>query len=758
MTVEEVLLAIWARVLRGADVGTQDDFFRLGGDALSASEMLSLVRDALGVDIDLGSFRAAATVSDLSAAVEIRLQDGAEHGGTDAATAPVAFSQEGMLWHEQFAPGSFNLPPLVRRYQGHLDVAALERSLDEIVRRHAPLRTTFDVVDGRPLQRIGRHRPRALAVTDLSGLEPGRQRAVVGQVIADAAGRPFDLAEGPLFDPHLFRLADRGHVLVIRLHHLVFDDWAVGPFRRQLSILYSAYAAGRQPDLPVLRLEFADFCRRQRRLLAGPAGTRELAYWRQELAGAPFTVQLPIEDPERPPGSPHAAAGPLVQAVPPALVQPLRAMARRQRTTLYMAMLAVFAVVVHGYTGEDDLLFASVVANRNAAELEPLIGCFTKKILLRLRLAGDPTFAELMGRVRGAVLGALAHQDLAFETVVQDVLGGAAATHGLVPDVSVMFQAETPRQAQLVLPGLSVSGYDTGTPTQPHFASWAEDADARGRPVWGGGLYRGTFLILSVLEDEDGVSLVARGVFHPPAVRQLLARFEEVLAQVVAGAEATVATLARAGLRRDDSAPATGGHPPTGAGGRSVAGSVVRLRGFSLEPGRIEAIIRRCPGVADAAVVVRDADHGDPRIVAYIAAASGEVATPGLAELRARLWAELPGYAWPAALVVVAALPRNGDGRVDADALPAPDDGPDPESRIPAATPDERLLATLWSEVLGGGPVGADANYWQRFSFIEVLRRARRCDGAVEATAEQVRRNRTVQTLAADIASNRVVG
>jgi hypothetical protein len=423
-------------------------------------------------------------------------------------------------------------------------------------------------------------------------------------------------------------------------------------------------------------------------------------------------------------------------------------MARRRRTTLYMAMLAVFAVVVHGDTGEDDLLLASVVANRNAAELEPLIGCFTKKILLRLRLAGDPTFPELMGRVRDAVLGALAHQDLAFETVVQDSLGGAAAAHGLVPDVSVMFQAETPRQGPLVLPGLSVGGYDAGAPVQPHFASGDDGADPRDRPVWGGGLYRGTFLILSVLEEQDGVSLVARGVFHPPAVRQLLSRFEAVLGRVVADGEGTVSTLASSGAHR------AGGASP-GAGG----GGAVNLRGFAVEPGRIEAVIARCPGVADAAVVVREAAPGDVRLVAYVVPASGAMAAPGLAELRVRLWAELPGYAWPAALVVVAALPRNGDGQVDTAALPPPGGGRGPVADTAAATAQERLLSGLWSEVLGGGPVPADANYWQRFSFVEVLRRVRdRGDGAVEATAEQVRRNRTVQALAADLASGRAGG
>ncbi len=755
LTVEGVLREIWTRVLGRRDFGAHDDFFRLGGDALGAFDMLGLAEDALGVHVDLATFGCAPTVSGLSAVVERRRLEPHGGDGTGTETAPVAFSQEGMLWHEQFAPGSFNLPPLVRRYQGHLDVAALGRALDELARRHAPLRTTFDVVDGRPRQRIGVHRPRLLPVTDLRRLDPGRQRAEVGQVIADAAGRPFDLTKGPLFDPVLFELGEDDHVLVIRLHHLVFDDWAVDPFRRELAVLYSAYAARQEPRLPDISLEFGDFCRHQRRLLAGLAGSRELAYWRRELAGAPLTVDLGIEDPQRPRGSPHAAAGPLHQALSPALVQPLRAMARQQRTPLYMAMLAVFAVVAHGCTGQDDLLLASVVANRNTAELEPLIGCFTKKILLRLRLAGDPAFPELMGRVRSTVLGALAHQDLSFETVVQDALGGDAAVHGLVPDVSVMFQAETPRQAKLVLPGLTLSGYDTGKPArQPHFASGdegpsapsggTEDGGGADRPAWGAGLYGGTFLILSVLEDQDGVSLVARGVFHPPAVRRLLVRFEEVLAQAVAHPDGTLSTLAAA----------AGSGPPPRSEGRSGPGPMVSLGGFMVELGRIRDVIASCPGVADAAVVVRKAGPGPERIVGCIVADGDAGRVPTLAELRVRLWAELPGYAWPAELAVLAAVPRTADGGVDVDALTAPEGSRHHVAQTVAdATADEGLFSSLWSEVLGGGPVGVDANYWQRFSFVEVLRRARR--SGADPTAEQVRRNRTVQTLSVDLASSR---
>ncbi|MDQ6948283.1 MAG: condensation domain-containing protein [Actinomycetota bacterium] len=749
MTVEGTIRSIWERVLGASGLRTVDNFLELGGDAVAASEMLSLVRDAYEVDIDLATFLAAPTLSQLTPLVERQM----EHGLSprEVGTAPLAFSQEGMLWHEQFAPGSFNLPPLVRRYQGRLDVAALRRSLSDIVGRHAPLRTAFHVESGRPIQRVRGAHDFALPVTDLAGIDPEIVRASIGQAIAEATGRPFDLSDEPLFQPHLYRLADDDHVLVVRLHHLAFDDWSVGIFRRELSILYRAHAAGEVPMLPELRVDFAEFCRRQRCRLAGPAGTRELAYWRRELAGAPLNVPLPIGDPARPQGRPYPPAVPLNRQLPRDLVRPLRTLAGQQRSTLFMALLAVFAVVVHSYTGQDDLLLASVVANRNAADLEALIACFTKKIPIRLRLPGDATFLDVVARARNSVLGSLAHQDLAFETVIQDVLGGDAAALGVVPDISVMFQADTPHNDRLVLPGLVVGGYDTGfTARAPHFASGqgAEDDD-EGR-VWGGGLYRGTFLILSVVEGEDGVSLVARGAFHPPSVERILDHFEAVLAAAVAHPTDTVAQLSASTVDHRD---------PIGHGVGLGAG--VDVRGFAVQPARIEAALSLCPGIREAAIEIRDTESSTATMVAFVIP-DGSVPMPTLGEMRSYLWSRLPGYAWPAALIAVAELPHPADhGGRGADAAAVRDvaavDSEVRRSVVPVAdkeplTSDEQALTALWADVLGGGPVRVDANYWQKFSFLEGLRRAQ--TGDVNPSAEQVRRNRTLQTLAADLTAD----
>ncbi|MGI9080210.1 MAG: condensation domain-containing protein [Acidimicrobiales bacterium] len=553
--VSETVAAVFQRVLGVDRVGAGDDFFALGGDEMAGLKALRLLDDALHVRLSLVDLVGAPTVGALAERLDqAEARSDAGPAGA-AAAAPVAFSQEGMLWQEQFVPGSQNLPPLVRRFRGPLRVDVLEATIDEIVRRHEPLRSRFELRDGRPVQIVAPHRAVPLPVHDLSALAPAHRDAELASALAHA-GRPFDLVGGPLFAPALFRFAPDDHVVVFRVHHSVYDDWSVSVFRRELSALYGAFAAGETSPLADLTVGFAEFSRNQRRRLAGPVGAAQLAWWKSHLAGAPWCAQLPVDDPDRAEGSPQHSARPVTVELTAELHAGVRALARRRRATPFMAMLAAFEVLVHRYTGQDDLLMASVVANRNRPELEPMIGCFTKKILLRQDMAGDPTFAEVLDRTRVSVLGALPNQDLPFETVLQETLGAAAAEHGLAPYVGVMFQGVTPQVDEVVLPGLTTSGYDTSaTTTRAHFAAGDDEAPLDGgadraeadtldhvRP-WGDGLYAGTFLILSLVETPEATSLVARGAFHRPAVERLLDSFVTLLGDVVDGPERPVSQL-----------------------------------------------------------------------------------------------------------------------------------------------------------------------------------------------------------------------
>ncbi|HEX2048492.1 MAG TPA: condensation domain-containing protein [Acidimicrobiales bacterium] len=592
--------------------------------------------------------------------------------------APVAVSQEPMIWHERFVPGSFNLPCLVRRYEGPLDVDAFEWALSETVRRHQPLRSTFSVVGGEPRQVVGDH-PFHLAVVDLAGLPPEERDDRVADMVADATGRPFDLATGPLFEPRLVRLGPGDHLLVVRLHHTVFDDWSVDLFRRELSALYAARLEGAPSPLVEPEISFTDACRRQRARLAGPVGADERAWWRKELDGAPLSVQLPIG-----PGTPDGGE-PVRLDLPAPLAAALRALGPTLRATPYMTVLSAFSVLLARRTGQDDLLIATVVAHRNRSDVEPLIGCFTKKVPLRLRVDGDPTFPELVARTRSSLLGSLSHQDLAFDAAVQEGVGRAAADHGVVPQVSVVFQAETPRRVKLSLPGLAVRPYEA-TRRERHFSSGAQP--------WGDGIYLGTFLILSLLESDEGTALIARGVFDRPTVRRLLEELESLLGEVVADPSRPVADL-RGPVR-----------PP--------AEDELVLRGFRLRRSPLEAALARCPGVAQVSLAV-EAD----RLVATVVPAGRRA--PTLAQLRSAVWAARPGAPWPAEANLV-------HGVVD---------------------PVASALAATWAEA-SGRPVGPRSVYWQDFSFLPALAQLRA--QGMTISDQDVVRCRTPEMLAAAMA------
>lgn len=545
---QETVASICRRVLDRSEIEPHEDFFELGGNPTAAARVVALLEDAFGVRLRLPAVLDAPTVAGVARAVDRLCATGDQGRRT-----PVGFSQQGMLWQECFAPGSQNLPGLARRYRGPLDTDALRRALDEIVRRHGALRTTFAIDGGRALQVVRPHRPLDLPVVDLTTLGTLERDADVARRVAQAGQRPFDLVGGPLFEPTLLRLGADDHVLVLRAHHAIFDDWSVGVFRRELAALYCAYAAGEASPLAEPPLQFADFVRSQRRRLAGAEGERQMAFWRSELAGAPLITQLAVDDPQRPEGSRQVAGAPVSLALGAELRDALRGLARRERTTLYMTMLAAFGVLVGRYTGQDDLLMATVVANRNATELEGLIGCFTKKVPLRLRLTGDPSFGEVLSRTRKALLGALSHQDLPFEAVIQDVLGSAAASHGLVPHVGLMFQGVTPRQ-ELTLPGLQTTGFETSdSAARAHFTAAADGASSDEVPAlpWGAGLYLGTFVIVSVIETAGELSCVARGAFHGPAVGALMTSYRTLLAEIVADPARRVSELA-IGDRRDE--------------------------------------------------------------------------------------------------------------------------------------------------------------------------------------------------------------
>ncbi|MGW7688464.1 amino acid adenylation domain-containing protein [Streptomyces asiaticus] len=333
-------------------------------------------------------------------------------------TFPLAVLQRGTWFLEQLRPRNpgYIVPGAVG-VEGPLDTGLLRTAVAGIVRRHEALRTTFQLRDGAPVQVVHQHLDIDVPVTDLSG--PRYTDADHRQWIEDALAEPFDIDAGPLLRVRLLRTGPDRSVLVVAMHHLVSDRWSIAVFLNELSELYEACAAGRPAQLPELSVQYGDFAAWQHQHLGSGGWKRGLAYWRAHLAGAPAVLDLPTDRPRPPVQGFNGGSVPV--DLPPALIGELAALAGRHGATPYMALLAVFQILLHRYTGQDDIVVGVPTALRASAEVEPLIGYFVNTLPIRAGLGGDPCFETVLTRVRDACLGAYAHQDVPFELIVADL-------------------------------------------------------------------------------------------------------------------------------------------------------------------------------------------------------------------------------------------------------------------------------------------------------------------------------------------------
>jgi non-ribosomal peptide synthase protein (TIGR01720 family) len=330
---------------------------------------------------------------------------------------PLSFAQQRLWFLNQLEPDNpaYNMFGALR-LSGRLDAAALEWSIAQLVARHEALRTTFGVVDGRPVQIIAGSLRIPLPLTDLSAMADDDRDAEVVRLIDAESKQPFDLAAGPLLRLSLLRLGEEDHTLLISMHHIISDAWSIAVFTRELATLYEAAATGGPCALPPLPLQYADFARWQREWLQGENLERELAFWKRQLEGAPPVLELPT-DKHRPEvqsfrGARHH------QLLSTELLDGLKALSRSEGSTAFMTLLAAFNLLLHRYTGQDDIVVGTDIANRNRQELENLIGFFVNHPVLRTRMDSNPTFRELLQRVREVTLDAYAHQDLPFDKLV----------------------------------------------------------------------------------------------------------------------------------------------------------------------------------------------------------------------------------------------------------------------------------------------------------------------------------------------------
>ena len=465
-SVEERLTKIWADVLRLERVGIHDNFFRLGGHSLLATQVISQVRETLQVELPLRQMFESPTVKELADRLPV-----ADPKQTKAvppierfsrnAPLPLSFNQQRLLFLDRLQPGNpaYNIPIAVR-FRGALQAIALEQSLNEIIRRHEILRTTFTTLNGRPVQVIAPELSLKLPLVDLQALPETERQARVMQLATREAQRPFDLAEAPLLRGMLLRLDVAEHLLLFTMHHIVTDGWSMGVLIHELTAIYTAGDRDRSSQLPELPIQYADFALWQRQWLQQEVLETQLDYWKQQLQGASTLLQLPTDYPRSADQTFRGARQTLT--IPQPLSQALYELSRREGVTLFMTLLAAFKVLLHHYSQQEDILVGSPIANRDRAEVEGLIGFFVNTLVLRTDLSGNPSFRELLGRVRQTALGAYAHQDLPFERLVSE-LQLERRSHN--PLFQVWFVLQNTPISALELPGLSVDvlSIDSGT-------------------------------------------------------------------------------------------------------------------------------------------------------------------------------------------------------------------------------------------------------------------------------------------------------
>jgi amino acid adenylation domain-containing protein len=427
---EEIVAEIFEELLKLDWVGSMENFFELGGHSLLAIQLVSRVRKVFGVDIGVKIVFEKPTVEGLAGRIEEAMAAGAratapplvrvERDGAKGRRFPLSFAQQRLWFIDQLEPGNtaYNITGAVR-LEGELNTQALESVINEIVRRHETLRTRFEVEADEPAQVIDEWEPRRLEVEDLSGMTREASEEEARRRAREEARIGFDLSNGPLLRVKVLKLDAEDHVVLYTMHHIVSDKWSMEILIGEVEALYRAYCLGEASPLAEAPIQYADFAVWQREWLKGEALDKLLAYWGRRLAGAPQTLELPADHPR--PEARAMRGGRLRMKLSKILTNELLALSRSEDVTLYMALLAAFNVLLGAYSGQRDILVGTPIANRDRVETEGVIGFFINTIVMRADLSGDPTFRELLGRVRETALNAYAHQDLPFEKLVEEL-------------------------------------------------------------------------------------------------------------------------------------------------------------------------------------------------------------------------------------------------------------------------------------------------------------------------------------------------
>ncbi|MCF3129209.1 non-ribosomal peptide synthetase [Streptomyces olivochromogenes] len=584
---------------------------------------------------------------------------------------PLSFAQQRLWIIGQLAgPSAAYNMPLVLRLSGALDRQALAAALGDVVGRHESLRTVFPVVDGEPVQQIV---PADAVTLPLAWTDTDDEQ--VTDLAVQAAGYVFDLATEIPLRAHAFRTGPDEHVLVLLVHHIACDGWSVGPLGKDLATAYAARTAGTTPAWTELPVQYADYTLWQRDLLGSEndptsAVARQSAFWRDALAALPVELDLPFDRPRPATAAQHGAQVPLT--IDAEVHTRITELARQTGVTPFMVVQAALAVLLSRLGGGTDIPLGTPVAGRTEEALHDLIGFFLNTLVLRTDVSGDPTFTQLLTRVRETDLAAFENQDLPFERMVEIIAPPrTAARH---PLFQVMLSFDTSTEAAFDLPGLKTGEFEIPGQETAKFDlnfEFEERFGPEGRPTG----------IKGILE-------YATDLFDHHTVQALAERLNHLLGELTSDPDQPI----------------------------GLADHQTQTRGFRSELGEVEAVLAGYPGIAEATIVSREDIPGDKRLVGYVVPGPGldpEVTVRLPAILREHAAGLLPAHVVPAAVVVLDRLPLTDHGKPDHEALPAPDHAVVAARRAPT-TVQEEILCAAFAKVLNLelSTVGTDDNFF----------------------------------------------
>jgi amino acid adenylation domain-containing protein len=527
---EAALARLWSRILGIIDIGTDDDFFLLGGDRPGLDSLIASVNSLFRVDLNIESLsQDAITVAGMARAIVAVRSRAAADKQSETHPTVIARRQEGEAPHLSAAQKRMwflaRLNPddptynqsRAYRLVGEIDVDALDRSVRYIARRHEILRTSYSLVNDEPEPIVSEDIAVEINRADLREVPSSQQNEALQTLLLSEMKKTFDLKSGPPWRMLLVHLSRREHVLLRVAHHIVSDGWTSGIFERELSAVYSAFVLGLEPRLPVLPVQYADYAAWQRESLQGKAIKTQLSYWRTQLAGL-SKLDLPTDRP-RPPVASYRGANHTVE-LPAPLVAALKRMGRQDGATLFMKLVAIFQVLLYRYSGQEDIAVGMPIAGRKRTELEGLLGFFTNTLVLRTDLSGSPSFRELLARVRETALDAYTHQDVPFERLVEELAPERDMSR--TPLFQVTFVLQNVPDAALEMEGLKTSS----VPLESHSAKFD--------------------LTLFVSESAQGLQTnweYAIDLFDAVTIKRMARHFERLLEAVVADPDRRISDL-----------------------------------------------------------------------------------------------------------------------------------------------------------------------------------------------------------------------